>query len=143
MKKILSIILIAFVLFQPVQANAATADDEYLLSFVNAARAEAGLSPLTMDGKLSKAAETRAAECEAKFSHTRPDGTDFYTVDPSCVYGENLAQGQSYHSLADICEQWMLSPSHKANILCADSTKTGFGVYRTSNGIYYVAEEFN
>ncbi len=112
-----------------------------LLLLINEKRQEAGLSPLNMDKELTKAAKIRAQEISTKFSHVRPDGTEYYTVSKD-VYGENLATAKADHTAADIVNAWMNSPVHKSNVLYKDSTKTGFAVFEV-NGITYIAEEFN
>ena len=82
----------------------------------------------------------RAAECEKSFSHTRPDGTEWWTVDSSLMYGENLASG--YYDADSVVSAWMTSPGHKANILNAGYATVGIAVYQTLNGTWYWAEEF-
>ncbi|MDE6232033.1 MAG: transporter, partial [Lachnospiraceae bacterium] len=53
---------------------------EQVVDLVNAERAKAGLSPLTLDKEISSAALIRTKEIEKSFSHTRPDGRKFSTV---------------------------------------------------------------
>ena len=60
-----------------------------VLNLTNEARAEKGLEPLTMDTELLEAAMQRAAETVVYYSHTRPDGSDCFTVN-SRAAGENL-----------------------------------------------------
>lgn len=120
-------------------AYACTEDE--LLTFINNERISAGLAPLSADKELAEAARVRAKECSEKFSHTRPDGTDYYTVSDA-VYGENLAVAEDYNTLEEVVKAWMASPSHRANVLYAKSTKTGFSTYEI-NGKIYIAEEFN
>ena len=119
----------------------AATEEDVLLAYVNQARTENGLKPLKLDKELTRAANIRAAECADVFSHTRPDGTEYFTVS-KMVNGENLSKAKSYNTLEEVFEAWMLSPSHKGNILFETSTKTGFGIYK-SGDIYYVTEEFN
>ena len=123
------------------QPASAASDEEVLLSYVNSARTEAGLNTLSLDKELARAASIRAKECEASFSHTRPDGTAFYTVSKA-TNGENLSVAYSYNTLEEVFDAWMASPTHKANILYSTSTKTGFGIFK-SGDMYYVAEEFD
>ena len=76
-----------------------------------------GLQPLTWNFQIENAAKVRATEIVRSFSHTRPDGSAWYTADPSVLYGENLAQ---YFDGADeVVVAWMNSPAHRANILKA------------------------
>ncbi|MCR5670138.1 MAG: CAP domain-containing protein [Butyrivibrio sp.] len=142
MKKLFSLILIAatIIVLMPVKASAAT-DEDILLGYINGAREQAGLTALTVDAELTKAAQVRAQESRMKFSHTRPDGAPFYSVSVA-VNAENLAAAHSYNTLEEVFSVWMSSPSHKANILYPSSTKTGFGIYKADD-MYYVAEEFD
>ena len=138
---ILSAVLVIFsFIFTGVNTEASSRED-VLLGYVNEARIKEGLQPLSLDATLTDAALIRAKECDTSFSHTRPDGSAFYTVSP-CVYGENLAKANEYNTLLEVFEQWMASPSHRANILYRTSTKTGFGIYE-ADGVYYVVEEFD
>lgn len=110
------------------------------LALVNEQRAAAGEAPLTWSQGLANAAMVRASECERSFSHTRPDGTDWWTVNSDLMYGENLAY--NYYDAGSVVSAWMASPGHKANILNAGYATVGIAVYQTSNGAWYWAEEF-
>lgn len=81
---------------------------------VNAIRKEAGLQPYKWSTKLEKVSEVRATEIQEKFSHTRPNGKSWDTIDPN-VYGENLAR--KAYSVDVALNALMASPEHKANIL--------------------------
>lgn len=68
------------------------------LELVNIERAGKGLSSLTLNNALDDAANIRSIEILNTFSHTRPDGTLFYTaIDtnryPNSYLGENIGQG--------------------------------------------------
>lgn len=90
--------------------------EEYeLFILINDARAANGLPPLSWSGGLADAAYVRAGEAVDCFSHTRPDGSDWWTVNPSIMYGENLAQGQT--NAQWVFNDWMNSPTHRENIL--------------------------
>jgi len=111
-----------------------------VLDLVNKERAEAGLAPLALDEKLNEAAKVRAQEITSNFSHTRPDGTDPFTVlqEYGCSYmsaGENIAAGQS--TPAEVVESWMNSEGHRANILSPDFTKLGVGYCQVNSGYKY------
>lgn len=106
---------------------------------LNAERANAGLAPLAWDADLVAAANVRAVECSASFSHTRPDGTAWYTVNSAIMMGENLAYG--YNDTYSVMRGWMNSPTHKANILDASFTRVGISIYK-ANGKLYFAQEF-
>ena len=109
-----------------------------VLTLVNNERAANGLAPLSWSNSLAKAAKTRATEIVVTWSHTRPDGSEWYTVsDVTC--GENLGKGQS--SAASVVAAWMNSELHRNNILLADYKTLGVACY-ACNGKYYWVQEF-
>lgn len=110
---------------------------EKVLELVNQERAANGLSPLTLDTSLCAAANARAQEITSQFSHTRPDGTNCFTIlkDYGISYravGENIAAGQT--TPAAVMNSWMNSPGHRANILSSSFGKLGVGYVKTSGG---------
>lgn len=109
------------------------------LDIVNAKRADNGLSALNWSNGLESCAMVRATEAASKFSHTRPNGKDWYTVNSELMWGENLAKG--YDSAQSVVDAWMASPTHAANILADDFTTCSIAVYET-NGKLYFAQEF-
>ena len=116
-----------------------------VLKLVNQERAKGGLQPLTMSSALTAPANKRAQEIKTKFSHTRPNGTQWSTVlDEFGVSvrtaGENLAYG--YNTPEAVVEGWMNSPGHRANIMNANFNKIGIGVYN-SNGTVYCTQLFS
>ena len=128
------------------QANALSAANiayyREILELVNNIRAEAGVSPLTLDTTLCQAATVRAIEMDntGVFSHTRPDGTDCWSVFKlyGITYrtcGENIAMGQ--RTPAQVVESWRNSPGHYANMVKAGFGKLGVGM-SNSNRIYWV-----
>lgn len=128
------------------QANALSAANiayySEILELVNNIRAEAGVSPLTLDTTLCQAATVRAIEMDntGVFSHTRPDGTDCWSVFKlyGITYrtcGENIAMGQ--RTPAQVVESWRNSPGHYANMVKAGFGKLGVGM-SNSNRIYWV-----
>ncbi|MBQ9512209.1 MAG: CAP domain-containing protein [Lachnospiraceae bacterium] len=110
------------------------------LALVNTQRASAGLSALAWSDRLAQAAMVRATEIQTSFSHTRPNGTDWWTVDSTVQYGENLAK--LYNSADSVVAAWMNSPSHKANIMAADFKSCGIAISRTADNKWYWAQEF-
>lgn len=106
---------------------------------VNEIRAEAGLDQLTWDSNLETVASVRAKECSKKFSHTRPNGQQWYTVNSKIQGGENLAFG--YNNAEDCVEAWMNSPSHKDNILYGEFEKMAISIYE-DDGVYYWSNQF-
>ena len=116
------------------QAAARAAFDQ-----VNAQRLAAGLGALSWSSGIEQAAAVRAVECSQVWSHNRPDGTEYWTVNSNLVYGENLAKG--YSSASEAVTAWMNSYSHKDNILFP-GFKTGAIAIHVTNGQWYWANEF-
>lgn len=106
---------------------------------VNEKRAEAGLAAYTWDEDLELCAQVRATECASKFSHTRPNGSDWWTVNSDLMWGENLAKG--YSTADSVVKAWMDSPTHAANILDSSFTTCSIAVYE-AGGKIYMAQEF-
>ena len=105
----------------------------------NAQRASAGLGSMNWNDGLEQAAMVRAQEIVTTWSHTRPNGSDWWTVNSSIMYGENLAKG---YSTADAAvAAWMASPTHKANIMDGGFKTCGIAIYEVG-GVWYWAEEF-
>ncbi len=101
-----------------------------VIRLVNIERAENGLPGLALDEEIGKAADIRAKEIGEVFSHTRPDGSECFTVFTELGIkhgwaGENIAFG--YRTPADVVEGWMNSSGHRANILSENYTKIGVG----------------
>ena len=107
---------------------------------VNQIRQSNGLSPLVWDGGLESASAVRAQECSASFSHTRPDGRAWNTVNSAIQGGENLAYG--FNDASSAMAGWMGSPTHKDNILYPKFKRLAIAIYVADNGTYYWAQEF-
>ena len=124
------------------------ASDDYALQvveLVNAERAKAGLSPLSLHNGAADAALVRAQELKRSFSHTRPDGSNCNTaLDQAGIsyrgYGENIAYGQ--RSAEEVMQGWMNSSGHRANILNRSFTSIGVGHYKDSSGTDYWCQLF-
>lgn len=112
------------------QANASAKQQE-VFRLVNEARAKAGLSALKYCYAAQDAADIRAAEIIQKFSHTRPDNTECFTVLDGIgvrywAAGENIAAGQTTPEW--VMDSWMNSEGHKANILNSNYNAIVVGV---------------
>lgn len=117
-----------------VDANTARAR---ILADTNAARASAGLAPLSADTALdavaqncsqSQAANDAMAHCPG-FADRYPSGWRWA--------GENVAMG---YSLDAVVTGWMNSPGHRANILRADVTHIGIGYAVSASGRPYYTQ---
>ena len=98
-----------------------------ILDLVNQQRAAAGLSALSWNDTLAESAGIRATEIVVSWSHTRPDGSEWWTAGAQTEMGENLAYGQS--SAEQAMTEWMNSPGHAANIMNSGYTTLGVSCY--------------
>lgn len=106
-----------------------------LVRQTNADRAKNGLSALSVDAGLTRAACIRAQEIVEKFSHTRPDGSKVYALSDR-ARGENIAKGQQ--TVDKVMAAWMSSEGHRANILRASFQSIGVCAYKVGNVMYWV-----
>ncbi len=108
---------------------------------VNAYRSQNGLGFVTGDLLLHQCAQIRSQELLRLFSHTRPNGSECFTVadEVGCdldVFSENIAAGfpDGYSAVIG----WMGSPGHRANILNSNNKYMGVGAsYGGSYGTYW------
>ena len=112
------------------QATASNPFAEEVVRLTNIERVRAGLSPLTPDPAMMRAAQVRAEEISIVFDHVRPDGRSYSTAlsDEGInarLRGENIAKGHA--SPEAVVAAWMNSRGHRANILRADYTALGVG----------------
>ena len=109
------------------------------LSLCNEMRRKEGLPALSWSDSLANCAVVRAEESSLLWSHTRPDGSDWWTVNSSIMFGENLGKG--YDTSSQIVDAWMNSQSHKENVMDPELKTCGIAIYE-QNGVYYWAQEF-
>ncbi|KAB1902641.1 CAP domain-containing protein, partial [Micromonospora sp. AMSO31t] len=121
-----------------------TAELREVVDLVNQERAKAGCKALTVDDKLTLAAQRHSQDQadNKKMSHDGSDGSDVGDrLDRVGYawrsYGENVAWNQQ--SPAAVMDAWMNSPGHRANILNCSFTEIGVGVAR-SNGPYWTQD---
>ncbi|MFF4759222.1 CAP domain-containing protein [Streptomyces sp. NPDC001292] len=115
-----------------------------VVELVNAERSKAGCSALTVNAKLTKAAQAHSEDMAAhrNMSHTGSDGSApgdritraGYTWQS---YGENVAYG--YATPEQVMAGWMSSAGHKANILNCSFKEIGVGLAQPGN---YWTQEF-
>ena len=125
-------------------ATAKTFEEELadaLVAKTNEYRTELGLNELSVTQELIDAAEVRAKELPARWSHTRPDGSDWYTVNDQIMYGENLSKG--YDTADEIMTAWKESPAHNDNLVNNQFNQIGIFVFVDQAGVVWVAQEFN
>jgi uncharacterized protein YkwD len=109
-----------------------------LFRLTNLERQAAGVAPLREpSAALLAAAAIRAEEITTYFSHTRPDGSDCFSVLDGIAYrtaGENIWRGSAgAYTPEHVIGRWMASDGHRANILNPAFSTVGIGVDR-SNG---------
>jgi hypothetical protein len=109
-----------------------------LLSGTNQQRSKNGKSTLTIDTKLTSAAQSKAEDMASKdyWSHNSPSGQTPWSFITATNYkyktaGENLAYG--FDTSANTITGWMNSPEHRANILNSTYTSVGFGIINIPN----------
>lgn len=95
-----------------------------MVNEINASRKDSGLPILTRNSRLDMAANVRLNEIMTSFSHTRPNGKQFYSVDSDVINGENIAYGMCDATLTHT--RFMNSAGHRENIL--NSTYKSVGV---------------
>ena len=107
-------------------------------------------APLQVLKPLCDAAQVRAAELKDKYSHTRPNGTDWSTVlaefniERDCSHahdhvGENIHHGINTPEAA--MNGWINSQEHYQNMITPDYNYIGVGVAQI-NGHYYWEQAF-
>lgn len=111
-----------------------------VVELTNAERTQAGCSALTVDPRITAAAQAHSEDMAARgyFAHDSQDGRDFADRITAAGYdapgAENIAMGQQ--DAADVVQDWMESPGHRANILNCSLTTIGVGLadgYWTQN----------
>lgn len=123
---------------QPSPSPTSTPDDsrrealEEVLELTNAYREKNGLSALTLDSKLSEAAQAFAERMakEDFFDHYSPGGDSpgdriAWAGYRWLTWGENIARG--YRGSRQVVGAWIKSPPHRANLLNPYYTQVGLG----------------
>lgn len=105
---------------------------ERVLKHVNQQRAMNGVGPLTLNARLTVAAQKHAEDMSRRdfVAHRSPDGRALQDRIASAGYpwraiAENLAAGQS--SPESSVQSWMTSPGHRDNMLSRDYLEAGVG----------------
>lgn len=111
----------------------AAAVRERMLHIVNAARTVEGRPPLTLDPRLTAAAQAHADDMLSRtyYAHQSPEGilprarvqTAGYAPD---IVAENLAAGQT--SVENVMDAWLHSADHRRNLLDPRFTQIGIGI---------------
>lgn len=114
-----------------------------LLALVNAERQRAGVRPLTLNSRLTTAAQRHAEDMARtrQFSHTGSNGSSVGDRAAASGYrssyvGENIGMG--YVNAAAVMNGWMNSTGHRQNILNSNYTELGVGLIQDQGGPYWV-----
>lgn len=117
---------------------------EQLMALANRSRAEAGVSALKWDEGLAAAARdhTLRMAAEGPIAHRYGGEDDLSTRAGKAgakfdLIEENVAVGPSP---AEIHEQWMHSPGHRANLLNGDVNRVGIAVVSVRGVLYATAD---
>ena len=114
---------------------------------VNQYRTSNGLSPLSLDSRITEQARKHSqdmANGQVQFGH---DGFSqriqvIEQVIPLSAAAENAAYNQGYSDLASVAVQgWLNSPEHLTNIK-GQYDMTGIGVAKSAQGAYYFTQIF-
>lgn len=132
-----------------------TSDDyadvkDEIIELTNEVRAEHGAAALTKSDLLMKMAQQRADESAEmqKTDHTRPDGTDMYTI--LAEYGLDFLKVQFNENLAtayDLDAELVVnalaeSSGHLQTMTATNKTLIGVGIARGDDGQYYFCQIF-
>lgn len=113
-----------------------------VLDLVNQTRQEKGLPELVLDKDLLESAMQRAAENSLYYSHTRPNGSECFTVtNRGTRRSENIAAG--YSSPQAVMKAWNNSPGHYQNIIDPYVRSIGIGCFKDSTGNLYWTQLFD
>jgi uncharacterized protein YkwD len=118
-----------------------------IIDLVNELRQEQGVQTVESNEMLKAAANIRAEETAEVFSHTRPDGSDAFTVFeeegisyPYRTVGENLGMA-TYHldeeGMAEFIFNGLVdSEGHYENMIRPDFEEIGVGVHYDGENLY-------
>lgn len=108
---------------------------------IQACRQAAGLEELTLDEGLCAIAAIRAGELAVRWSHTRPDGSEWQTLLARYGYGSTGAAESLWFGTdgSEAVARWMAAGGE--NIL-GDFHAFGVGSHITADGLIYVAVIF-
>lgn len=121
--------------------------EDTIFDLVNELRAELNVKTLVKNETLRLAATVRAIETEESFSHTRPNGTEPFTVleeentfYPYYMAGENLAMATFFrddeHMAHLIFEGWVDSEDHYQTMINPEFKEIGIGVHYDGEILY-------
>jgi uncharacterized protein YkwD len=111
---------------------------QQVVDLTNNFRAKNGLAPLTLNSKLTEAAQIHTENMAVQdfFSHTGKDGSSAGDRAAKMGYdwrtlAENIAAGQ--RSPAEVVQAWINSPGHRENMLNPSVKEIGVGYFFLAN----------
>jgi len=140
MGRILSACAVVFVL----ALGCARADEgsvRSLLNEHNRHRARRGLEPLVLDSDLCEYAQSHAEKMADRGLLVHSSMSKLAVKAGNGNVGENIAWGQN--SEEEVCDSWMNSRGHRANILSERYKRVGFGVKEDERGRKYWCAVFS
>ncbi len=120
--------------------------EQDLVRQVNESRAQAGLPPLKVDERLTRAAREHSQRMADRrlLGHVLPG--EVAVADRLAATGlrfDHSGENVGYNSeFGDLHNAWMHSPPHRKNILDPEYTLVGIGVVRGADGIYWGTQDF-
>ena len=126
----------------PVEASKLYSASFQMLELLNAERTSRGLNALTMDPELLELSMQRAFETAVYWSHIRPNGVRYPSLN-SRLNRENIAarggvQEYDEYYTSDAMDSFMKSDAHRENILLPDAKSIGIGVIYVGSNLYWV-----
>jgi len=122
--------------------SSASSIESSLFSSVNSVRSQYGSGPLSLNLSLSNIARARCADMINRnyFSHTTPEGKNIFIILNENAFawqyaGENIYQCSpaGIGSESAILNTWMISPSHKDNLINGAFHQVGIGIVDSGN----------
>jgi uncharacterized protein YkwD len=134
------------------QAAGVSAEESRILELVNRKRADAGLVPLKLSGRLAVAARGHSYDMALRhyFSHNSADGVSAeqrirgsgidYSEIGENIYVDDLPDPERLPERA--VDRWMGSAGHRKNMLSPSFNETGVGIARAADGSAYITQDF-
>ncbi|WP_208559235.1 CAP domain-containing protein [Marinilactibacillus kalidii] len=121
--------------------------EQRIFTLLNELREKQQVPILKSNDTLKEVANIRAVETEESFSHTRPDGSDTFSVFneegisyPYKLVGENLGMATNYLNEKEMAELlfngWVESEGHYENMIRPEFEEVGIGVHYDGEFLY-------
>src|SRR5215213_968850 len=125
--------------------------EKLAFALINQKRAENGLPPLAWSDEVAKLARLHS-ENMVKFNFFSHKGMDGKMVDGRAdslgltrwtAMGENIAYNRGFKNpIETAVEKWMLSPTHRENLLNDSWKETAVGIAVTDDGTFFFTQVF-